>query len=205
MVASLEIIADDEQLFCPEVPWTVRDTGLSQSLLEHLIFNILYTRRELSGRVLADTMGLSFSVIEPLLNELKLRQLLEVTRSMGYGLISSDFTLSEAGRKRARELSEINQYAGPAPVPIGQYVDAVEKQRLRTGWLTPEVLSHAYQHMVSGSVNPRASGRIYSRLVVRRGFVLTCLRGSRMTAMLVGCPHHFALNLSTPFEVSVYD
>ena len=148
MASSVEIIAGDEQAFCPEVPWTVRDTGLSQSLLEHLIFNILYTRRELSGRVLADTMGLSFSVIEPFVNELKLRQFLEVTRSMGYGLISSDFTLSEGGRKRARELSEINQYAGPAPVPIGQYAEAVEKQRLRTGWLTPERLAHAYRHMV---------------------------------------------------------
>ncbi len=127
-------MSEDLQSFCPPVPWSIRDTGLNRSLIEHLIFNILYSRGEISGRTVADTMGLSFSVIEPILHELKIRQFLEVKRSMGYGLISSDFGLSDAGRKRAREFADVHQYAGPAPVPLAQYAAAVEAQRLGT-WM----------------------------------------------------------------------
>src|SRR6202142_1400735 len=114
-VVSREI---DNALFLPPVPWTLRDTGLPQSTVEQLIFNTIYARGELTGRQVADTLGLSFSVIEPLMEELKVRQFFEVKRSLGYGLISSVFALSEIGRKRARECYEINQYVGPAPIPL---------------------------------------------------------------------------------------
>ena len=92
--------------FIPSVPWTLRDTGLQQSCVEQLVFNTLYSRGELTGRNMADILGLSFSVIEPLMEELKVRQFFEVKRSLGYGLISSVFILSESGRKRARECYE---------------------------------------------------------------------------------------------------
>jgi hypothetical protein len=142
------IAAEAAEPYAPPVPWSLQDTGLTRGLLEHLIFNILYTRGEVSGRTVADTMGLSFSVIEPIMQELKIRQFLEVKRSMGYGLISSDFALSDGGRKRAREFADVHQYAGPAPVPLSQYAKAVEAQRLRRGWLRRDALSKAYKHMV---------------------------------------------------------
>jgi len=132
----------------PPVPWTLRDTGLSQSMVEQLIFNTLYSRGELTGRNIADILGLSFSVIEPLMEELKVRQQFEIKRSLGYGLISSVFTLSESGRKRARECYENNQYVGPAPVPASQYVTAVEAQKPPQGWLSRETLARAYRHVV---------------------------------------------------------
>jgi predicted ATPase with chaperone activity len=140
----------DNATFLPPVPWTLRDTGLTQGTIEQLIFNTLYARGELTGRQIADTLGLSFSVIEPLMEELKVRQFLEVKRSLGYGLISSVFALSEIGRKRARECYEINQYVGPAPVPASQYLVGVEAQKPPKGWLTREILTKAYSHVVLG-------------------------------------------------------
>ena len=130
---------------------------MPQSTVEQLIFNTLYARGELTGRQVADTLGLSFSVIEPLMEELKVRQFFEVKRSLGYGLISSVFALSEVGRKRARECYEINQYVGPAPVPASQYLIAVEAQKPRKGWLSRETLSKAYGHVVMG---PRTLSQI---------------------------------------------
>src|SRR5579871_4691587 len=147
----------DQTGFLPPVPWTLRDTGLPQSTLEQLIFNTLYARGELTGRQIADALGLSFSVIEPLMEELKVRQFFEVKRSLGYGLISSVFVLSESGRKRARECYEINQYVGPAPIPINQYTAAVEAQKPPKGWLTRESLARAYRHMVT---SPRTLSQI---------------------------------------------
>jgi predicted ATPase with chaperone activity len=154
MAAAVTLPFENEQSqagFLPPVPWKLSDTGLSQSFVEQLVFNTLYGRGELTGRNIADTLGLSFSVIEPLMEELKVRQYFEVKRSLGYGLISSVFALSDSGRKRARECYEINQYVGPAPVPATQYVAGVQAQRPKKGWLTRESLVKAYRHMVMSS------------------------------------------------------
>jgi len=138
----------DNTEYVPPVPWTLKDTGLSQSAVEQLVFNTLYSRGELTGRNVADIVGLSFSVIEPMMEELKVRQFFEVKRSLGYGLISSVFALSDSGRKRARECYENNQYVGPAPVPAAQYMAGVEAQKPKRGWLSRETLEKAYRHVV---------------------------------------------------------
>jgi hypothetical protein len=144
------VIAPERQQYIPPVPWKIKDTGLSEIFLEQITCNILYSRGELTGRVIADSLGLSFSVIEPLLNDLKARMIVELKSSLGYGLISSIFALSEMGRKRCREASSASQYTGPAPVPLVQYVAAVRAQKPAKGWLHRETLTRAYRHMVVG-------------------------------------------------------
>jgi hypothetical protein len=111
--------------FVPPVSRTVAETGLSNSLLEHLVFNILYSRGGMTGRGLADLMGIGFEVIEGLMIDLKTHYDVEVKGSEGFGLSTSLFALSEMGRKRAREYFDINQYVGPAPVPLDLYRKAV--------------------------------------------------------------------------------
>jgi energy-coupling factor transporter ATP-binding protein EcfA2 len=76
--------------------------------------------------------------------------IVELKSSLGYGLISSIFALSEMGRKRCRESSGASQYTGPAPVPLSQYVAAVRAQKPPKGWLNRETLARAYRHMVTG-------------------------------------------------------
>jgi hypothetical protein len=142
--------AQERVAFIPPVPWKIKDTGLSEVFLEQLTCNILYSRGELTGRVIADSLGLSFSVIEPLLNDLKARMIVELKSSLGYGLISSIFALSEMGRKRCRESAGASQYTGPTPVPLAQYVAGVRAQKPPKGWLNRETLTRAYRHMVTG-------------------------------------------------------
>jgi hypothetical protein len=134
--------------FVPPVSRTISATGLSATLFEHLVFNILYSRGAMTGIGLADILGIGFEAIEALISDLKARHAVEVKSSEGFGLASSLFALSEMGRKRAREYFEINQYVGPAPVPVEVYRDAVKRQRLNAGWLTKESLDAAYRGAV---------------------------------------------------------
>jgi hypothetical protein len=67
---------------------------------------------------------------------------------MGMGSVGSLLALTEAGRGRAREHLEANQYAGVAPVPADQYSDFVHRQRHQDGWLTKEALGQALKGMV---------------------------------------------------------
>ena len=132
----------------PIEPTSIEDTGLSESLIEQLILKFLYFRGELYGKDLSDSMGLKFSVVNELVESLKLRHLIQVKRSLSVGNIGSMLALTEAGRARTREYLEDNQYFGPAPVPMNQYVEMVRKQKPPDGWLTPALLSQAYRGLV---------------------------------------------------------
>ncbi len=79
---------------------------------------------------------------------LKLRYHLQIKKSLGMGNVASLFALTESGRARAREHLETNQYSGPAPVPLHQYINMVRQQRPREGWLTKEALAKAFKGMV---------------------------------------------------------
>jgi len=132
----------------PPVPETLEQTGLNVSVVEQLILKLLYFRGDVLGRDLASAIGLRFSVIETLLDGFKRQQHVEVKRSLGMGSVSSQFSLTESGRKLAQNYLDSNQYVGPAPVPIEQYSTVVRKQRAKEGWLTRERLAYAYRKMI---------------------------------------------------------
>ena len=132
----------------PREPETLEQTGLPESTVEQNILRILYFRGELYGQDLSNAIGLRFSVIQEIVEALKLSHHVQVKRSMGMGNVGSVFALTETGRELARQYLETNQYCGPAPVPAEQYVEIVRQQRHRDGWLTKEALAKAFRGMV---------------------------------------------------------
>ncbi|HAX42771.1 MAG TPA: hypothetical protein PLF84_19655 [Bryobacteraceae bacterium] len=135
-------------VFVPPVPETMDELGVPESLVEQLLLKMLFFRGDTTGRVLGQSLGLNFSVIEAMIERLKRQHLLMVKSSLGMGAISAVFSLTEAGRELTREYLEANQYAGRVPVPLEQYVVGVKMQRNKADWLTPEMLRKAYRHMV---------------------------------------------------------
>src|ERR1051326_9023921 len=127
----------------PREPESIEQCGLGATTVEHLILKILYFRGELYGQDLCAAMGVKFSVIQGILDSLKIHHLVQVKRSMGMGDVASVLALSETGRARARECLEKNQYSGPAPVPLQQYLQMVYRQRPAAGWLTKQILRKA--------------------------------------------------------------
>jgi hypothetical protein len=132
----------------PPVPESLEELGIPPALLEHLVIKYLYFRGELLGREIGSLLGLSFSLIDDLLETLKRQHFVGVKKSLGMGNMSGIFVLTEAGRNLAREYLLSNQYAGPVPVPLYQYTEVVRRQKLRDNWLSPELLTGAFQHLV---------------------------------------------------------
>ncbi len=132
----------------PTEPESLEDTGLAGSTLEHLILNVLYFRGDLYGQDLSSAVGLRFSVIQNIVESLKLCHHVQVKRSVGMGGVGAQYSLTDSGRARAREALEVNQYTGPAPVPLEQYIEQVRRQRPQPGWLTKAALAQALSGMV---------------------------------------------------------
>src|SRR5579864_3499597 len=120
-------MSEAHKLAPPPEPESVEETGISETTLEHLILKILYFRGELYGQDLSNAIGLKFSVIQDIVETLKIRHDVQVKRSLGMGNVGAVLALTEAGRARAREHLEANQYAGPAPVPMEQYAAVVRQ------------------------------------------------------------------------------
>jgi hypothetical protein len=143
--------------FLPPAPESIEETGLPPAILDQLILKTLYFRGEMFGRDLASALGLRFSLIDGLIEILKLQHLIQVKRSLGMGSVTAVVELTEDGRNRARDYLDTNQYVGPAPVPLEQYGALVRSQKPRPGWLKKEALANAYRHMV---MTPRALSQI---------------------------------------------
>lgn len=134
--------------FTPPELTCLADTGLPQTVIEQLILKFLYFKGDLIGNELAQCMGLRFSMVESLIEAFKVQQLVLVKGSRGLGPVSATLSLTEAGRRVTRDYLEGNQYVGPAPVPLAQYVTAVGIQKLPNNWLSFERLAEAYSHLV---------------------------------------------------------
>jgi energy-coupling factor transporter ATP-binding protein EcfA2 len=134
--------------FNPPPLQRLADLGVPESLIEQLLFKLLYFRGDTMGGDLSRAIGLKFSLIQAMLDAFRVQHLIQVKSSLGMGPVSSVFALTEHGRKVARDYLDNNHYVGPAPVPIAQYTAAIHAQKMPANWLTPERLAKAYSHMV---------------------------------------------------------
>jgi predicted ATPase with chaperone activity len=134
--------------FAPPPPQRLADLGLPSSLIDQLLFKVLYFRGDTMGGDLSRAIGVKFSLIESILDSLRLQHLIQVKSSRDFGPITSVLALTEQGRKVARDYLDNNHYVGPAPVPISQYTAAIHAQQMPPNWLSPERLEKAYSDLV---------------------------------------------------------
>jgi len=117
------------QMFLPPPIAKLEDTGLSQLWLQDLALKVLYFEGYLSGVRIAESMALPFTgIVDQILEALKREKLVEVKASQGLGEGTYQYAITGAGVLKAREAMERSQYAGPAPVPIEVYNDAIRRQ-----------------------------------------------------------------------------
>lgn len=157
--------------FTPAPVSRVADTGLSQLWLQDLALKILYFRGYLTGFKAAEAMSLPFAgLVDQILEALKREKFVEVKTQVGFGEGSYQYAITGAGIARAREAIERSQYAGPAPVPISVYNEAILKQsrgrptvhpRQMRQSLTDLILSEKTFNQVGPAVNSGTSIFLY--------------------------------------------
>ena len=117
--------------FAPPVPTSIKDTGLVLGFLTDLAIKIMYFEGNLSGHELTERMKLPYpGVLDQVLDFLKREQLCEVKGSGGFSETAYQYAISDKGRAVAREALDRSQYAGPAPVTLDAYSEAIRRQPL---------------------------------------------------------------------------
>ncbi len=136
--------------FSPPPVSSVEDTGLSPLWLQDLVLKILYFQGYMSGFKLAEEIALPFtSVLDQILEALKREKMIEVRSSqMGLGEGAYVYAITGAGIAHAREALDRSQYAGPAPVPLNAYNDAIRRQSRGRLQVTSRVMRQVLSHVV---------------------------------------------------------
>jgi hypothetical protein len=105
----------------PAAPQTLEESGLSLDMITPLVLKTLYFVGELTGRDIAQRLGVNFPVIEPSLEFLKRERQVEIGGGAMFGGPAFRYRITDAGRARAGLFLEHNHYVGLAPVPLVQY------------------------------------------------------------------------------------
>ncbi|OPY75735.1 MAG: hypothetical protein A4E65_03415 [Syntrophorhabdus sp. PtaU1.Bin153] len=149
-------------------PKSVQELGVRRSLLEDLTLKVLYLLGEISLHELVRHMGISLSIVEELFQRLLKDQLCQVT-GMDRGV--HRITTTSMGKSRALELLAQNQYAGPAPVTLKDYVDRTRAQSVRGIGVTPPDMDRAFEGLVmdSGTMNQLGTAVISGRALFLYG------------------------------------
>lgn len=128
--------------FWPSEPRNVHETGLSQPFIESLVLKTMLSHGKTSGRQLAKRIALPFAVVETVLTRMRSQRMLGHAGSAP--LNDYFYTLTEDGKREAQIAIEVCSYAGPAPVPLLDYVISVEAQAISDEAIRRDQLESAF-------------------------------------------------------------
>jgi len=128
----------------PPVPTRLEDWNLPRPMMLDLMLRHIRVQGMATLGSLTASMRLSPGAVHELFQHLRQQQLLEVP-----GMVGNDYSvrLTTRGREQATVAGELGNYAGPAPVPIGDYQRVTREQSPRLK-VTRESLREALSDMV---------------------------------------------------------
>ncbi len=180
----------DSQIGYPPVAHAAQDTGLPFSFLCDLLLKILYFNGSMLGRDLAAHACLPWSVAGEVLKFLSneghcgttgVRGPLAANEGFAEGL---QYLISAAGRERAREVLDLSQYAGPAPIPLDVYIAVVRHQGQYAPAVTRPQLREALRHLV---LPPAVLNRLGPGLSARQAIFLYGPPGNGKSSIADAC------------------
>ena len=136
--------------FVPPPITRIDDTGLSLLWLQDLVLKILYFQGYMTGFKIAEEIALPFTgIVDQIVEALKREKLIEVrTSQMGLGEGAYVYAITGMGIAHAREALDRSQYAGPAPVPLAVYNEAIRRQSRGRIQITNRLMRQVLSHLV---------------------------------------------------------
>jgi MoxR-like ATPase len=135
-----------KRLFYPKAPRTLKDAGISVDQAGRLIMKLLAARGAVTGRKIASHIKLGFPMVEALLNSLRKEQLVALKGDA----IAGDYTymITQKGMALAKDLARECTYFGSAPVPLPDYLAAMELQSVADQVIRAADLKHAFSDLL---------------------------------------------------------
>ncbi|MDG1894833.1 MAG: AAA family ATPase [Fuerstiella sp.] len=166
------------QPFTPRQPQTIRESGISASLIERLIMKYLFQVGLVTSRGIASQMKLPFKVIEPILKQLRSDKQIDLAGTTNTG--DSEYMVTEVGRDRGKRYHEECTYFGAAPVSLQDYINSVSSQSIAGQIVTSDDLMKAFDGLI---INQEMLNRLGPAVNSGRGMFLFGEPGNGKTSI----------------------
>ncbi|HEY3637993.1 MAG TPA: hypothetical protein VGK90_07545 [Rhizomicrobium sp.] len=133
----------------PRAPASLEETGIALADLLNLLTKAMYANSLETPSMVIEQLKLPPLAVQQLLEQAKERKLVDVLGSSGVRAVSElRYTLTERGKQWAQEAMALNQYIGPAPVPLSAYVDRVARQAIANERVDRKSIDSAFSKMI---------------------------------------------------------
>lgn len=134
----------------PRAPRNVQETGLDPALIAQLIAKGMFLESLESTTQLANLTKLSASILDECLQDMSTRKLIEsagmTASSVGMGVLR--YQLTTQGKEFAKDALDINQYIGPAPIPLEVYAQQIKLQAIGDERVSPQDIENAFHDII---------------------------------------------------------
>jgi len=184
----------------PQPPDSLDGAGLTQALVDDLVLKHLLRMGEFKMTDVAERVRLPVSIVESVLEGHRREHLVEVKGSANYAKTSYVFRLTEAGRKKGREVLKLCRYAGPAPVSLEHYCDMVRRQTMKGGVGGEAALQSALSGLV---LDEGISRRLGPAMTSGQAVFLHGPAGNGKTSIAEAIGRAMPDNIYIPYAVAV--
>ncbi len=186
----------------PTQPNSIEETGLGKGFLTDLVLKVIYFQGSITGQRLEETIKLPFlNVIDKILDFLKLEEYVDITGAEGgFSERSFQYVITNRGRAKVQEVLDRNQYAGPAPVPLQNYIEMVKQQQIGDIVVDQAAIRDAFKHLV---VNDRMLDKIGPAANSARSLFLYGPPGNGKTTIAEGIAHLLSGHVLIPYTVEI--
>src|SRR5262249_24941466 len=128
-------------------PKTLAETGLAVTFVADLVAKHLYDAGVLTMAQLSESVALSGSILDGVLNFMRKEAKIEVLAAAAQNA-GLRYALTDRGRAAALEALTRGGYIGPAPVTLGEYVRVVAAQTVHDRQVTRAAMIAAFSDVV---------------------------------------------------------
>jgi predicted ATPase with chaperone activity len=164
--------------FRPQPVQSLVQAGLTPEMVDAIIFKYLHTVGSATGAKIATTLALPHTIVVERLADLKQHQLLGYVGAASMGDFT--YTLSDAGRERARKYMDESLYVGTAPVPLKAYIEAIRAQSITLEQPEEKTLRQAFSDLL---INDQMFATLGPAINSGRGMFLYGFPGNGKTSI----------------------
>jgi predicted ATPase with chaperone activity len=146
-VISLQQSVSEKYSSLARSPSSIKETGVSRAFLNELVAKHLYENGILDLRELVDKVALEWNVLEEVISDLRKEALIEV-KGPTENTTGLRYSLTDKGHLFARKAVDKDGYIGYAPVPIEEYRNIIDAQKVHSEIIDKARLTEVFSGVV---------------------------------------------------------
>ena len=130
-------------------PQKIEDLKIPSGIFTDLIFRLLFNEGDVSVSRFIEVLKISTRILDETMLWMQKEHLVEVAKAGSeLGRLGYVYSLSDEGKKRARDAFDRSHYVGPLPVPIHYYARAIDLQTQTRRRVTDGQVNESIKHLV---------------------------------------------------------